>query len=131
MCGGARTHAEGGVSYGHCASSWGPTWDSGQATVYNQGPGCRIRQLERELVEAKAELERARQDRNEAAMRERNKYLSQLTANKAALEKCHELLTKITQGHFYQSSCRGGEMERLMNQAIQSVSAVNHNQSSQ
>jgi len=47
------------------------------------------------------------------------------------LTKAHELLTKITSSHFYQSSCRGGEMERLMNQAIQSVSAVNHNQSYQ
>lgn len=40
-------------------------------------------------------------------------------------------LTAITSGHFYQSSCRGGEMERLMNQAIESLSAVNTNQASQ
>ena len=50
------------------------------------------RQLERELAEAKAKSNRA-----EIA------------------------LLAITSGHFYQSSCRGGEMERLMNQAIESL----------
>ena len=61
-CGGGRTHVEGGVSYGHCSSSWGPAWDSGQMTVYNQGSGCRIRQLERELAEAR-EIAKKYEDR--------------------------------------------------------------------
>ena len=54
----------------------------------------------------------------------------QLTAHKAALEQSKSALLAITSGHFYQSSCRGGEMERLMNQAIESLSAVNPNQPS-
>jgi hypothetical protein len=94
-------------------------------------------QLERELSEAKFESDtwrqvaEARLTNFEHYHDESLRFQGQLTTHKAALEKCHELLTKITQGHFYQSSCRGGEMERLMNQAIQSVSAVNPNQESQ
>ena len=53
------------------------------------------RQLERELAEAKAKSNRA-----EIA------------------------LLAITSGHFYQSSCRGGEMERLMNQAIEALGGI-------
>jgi len=87
-------------------------------------------QLERELNKAHVTIGQYHASAQTACINI-NKLQSKLIAHKAALEKCHELLTKITQGHFYQSSCRGGEMERLMNQAIQSVSAVNHNQSSQ
>lgn len=52
-----------------------------------------------------------------------------IPSNKA--HKALAALTAITSGHFYQSSCRGGEMERLMNQAIESLSAVTPTQSSQ
>ena len=43
----------------------------------------------------------------------------QLTAHTAALDQSKTALLAITSGPFYQSSCRGGEMERLMNQAIE------------
>ena len=74
------------------------------------------RQLERELVEAKAELEKAKQDRNEAAMRERNKYLPQLTAHKAALEKCEKALVATWSdldhlNHWMPTPCRELYME--------------------
>lgn len=94
------------------------------------------RQLERELAEALRESE----DRNQqwalksiyASELEQtvSNINSQLTAHKAALEQSKSALLAITSGHFYQSSCRGGEMERLMNQAIESLSAVNPNQPS-
>lgn len=52
---------------------------------------------------------------------ELEKCQEQLTSHKAALERSRSTLLAITSGHFYQSSCRGGEMELLMNQAIESL----------
>jgi len=39
--------------------------------------------------------------------------------NDERITKARDILSKIIWSHFYQSSCRGGEMERLMNQAIE------------
>jgi len=57
-------------------------------------------------------------------------FVKEYTENFSDMQKALDSLEQITAGHFYQSSCRGGEMERLMNQAIQSVSVVNPNQES-
>jgi len=43
----------------------------------------------------------------------------ELAEAKAKADNAKTALLTITAGHFYQSSCRGGEMERLMNQAIE------------
>jgi len=88
-CGGGRTHAEGGVSYGHCSSSWGPAWDRGELTVYNQGSGCRIRQLERELAEASNRITQLM----EAGVAKD----FEIHAHKASLEKCEKALNKIVE----------------------------------
>ena len=89
------------------------------------------RQLERELAEAKAQLEKVRGFLNDEKRAHFNNVeterglksalRSQLTAHKAALEKANTALLAITSSRFYQSSCRGGEMERLMNQAIEAL----------
>lgn len=48
-----------------------------------------------------------------------NQLERELTEAKAKADNAKTALLTITAGHFYQSSCRGGEMERLMNQAIE------------
>ena len=90
-CGGARTHAEGGVSYGHCSSSWGVDWKTGVVTVYSQGMTCRIWELERELAEARRELVSQESEcaRLSVIVRDLN---AQLAAHKAALEKCRKVI---------------------------------------
>lgn len=50
-------------------------------------------------------------------------FVKDYTENYGGMENALTYLTAITAGHFYQSSCRGGEMERLMNQAIESLSS--------
>ena len=93
-CGGARTHAEGGVSYGHCGSSWGVDWKTGVVTVYSQGMTCRIWELERELAEARRELVSQESEcaRLSVIVRDLN---AQLAAHKAALKKCARVMKDI------------------------------------
>ena len=91
-CGGARTHAEGGVSYGHCSSSWGVDWKTGVVTVYSQGMTCRIWELERELAEAR-EIAKKYEDRYFAVN-------AQLSAHKAALNLCEMALNSDMYGTF-------------------------------
>lgn len=93
--------------------------------------------LERELAEAsdiakkyedryfavKTELDEVKEDFFEAK--------AQLTAHKVALTKSYNILEEIVSSPFYQRTCRGGEMERLMNQAIKHLTSVNPNQPSQ
>ena len=69
--------------------------------------------LERELAEASETLN--------AVLAGATKQAIELTAHKAALEKANTALLAITSSRFYQSTCRGGEMERLMNQAIEAL----------
>jgi len=100
--------------------------------IYKEG--C---QLERELAEAKsddalnARILAQHSEQIAELQEERRDLEEQLTAHKAALDTAKTALISITSGHFYQSSCRGGEMERLINQAIHSLASVNPNQSSQ
>lgn len=71
------------------------------------------RQLERELAEAKANYALAHSGLGA--------YVVLLSDHKTALNKAKDSLLAVTSGHFYQSSCRGGEMERLMGQAIEAL----------
>ena len=98
-CGGARTHAEGGVSYGHCSSSWGVDWKTGVVTVYSQGMTCRIWELERELAEARRELVSQESEcaRLSVIVRDLN---AQLAAHKAALNLCEMALNSDMYGTF-------------------------------
>lgn len=99
----------------------------------------RVAELERELAEAKAELEELnawkkgmRGIEDFYIIREKlHETQSQLTAHKVALTKSYNILEEIVSSPFYQRTCRGGEMERLMNQAIKHLTSVNPNQPSQ
>lgn len=95
------------------------------------------RQLERELAEAKVEINtwkavaEARLENFHHYHDESLAYQAKLTAHKVALTKSYNILEEIVSSPFYQRTCRGGEMERLMNQAIKHLTSVNPNQPSQ
>lgn len=94
-------------------------------------------QLERELAEAKDEVNtwkavaEARLENFHHYHDQSIAYHGQLTAHKAVLTKSYNTLEEIVSSPFYQRSCKGGEMERLINQAIKHLTSVNHNQASQ
>jgi len=86
------------------------------------------RDLERELAEAKAQLQKAcaelpvsyyPDNTPEKLASNIAGFVKDYTENYGGMENALTYLTAITSSHFYQSSCQGGEMERLMNRAIE------------
>ena len=95
-----------------------------------QQAAMRIRQLECELADVKALLQKAcaelpvsyyPDNTPEKLASNIAGFVNDYTENYSGMENAIAALTAITSGHFYQSYCRGGEMERLMNKAIEAL----------
>jgi len=70
------------------------------------------------IADLRAEITRLQSGgcaRNQGA----TQFCAEAMENDERITKARDILSKIIWSHFYQSSCRGGEMERLMNQAIE------------
>ena len=103
--------------------------------------GTLLEMLESELTDHKAQHVRDEADYNELEADYRDsiakhvecveKLEAIIDAHKAVLTKSYNTLEEIVSSPFYQRTCRGGEMERLMNQAIKHLTSVNPNQASQ